>query len=155
MKPAESEVGGPDFSYQGAYDSYASALGAAAGMEVYDAVYGSGYGIGDVLLISPQRKDKAEKAAENLSTASKQMNITELVDPALLDYDSNNPTKISVSRDFDANPTLDTSRFLTQHARPLTTLMSVPMIYGVPSSTGLSLNDLERTVRESLSAVKS
>ncbi|KAL5480291.1 hypothetical protein ACEPAI_1561 [Sanghuangporus weigelae] len=138
-----------DFSYQGMYNSYAAALGGVegVGVEQYDYV--------DALRFSPEKISKSDEheglpGSEQpalLQSQEAEKDLTQLIDPALIEHDPKAPNEVP---DLDSDPT----RFLTPHAQASSTLLSVPMIYGVPSSTGLSLSDLQRTMRESLSALR-
>ena len=153
-KPLAMEgFGETDFSYQGTYDSYAAALGGGAGLESYgyvDAFHVSAMKIGkqnEVGLAGP---------GLNQDQLAKQQDLAQIIDPALMESE-HDPSQLSGQNDAldGLDPESDPTRFLTPSARASATptLLSVPMIYGVPSSTGLSLLDLQRTMRESLSAL--
>lgn len=134
----------PTFSYQGTYDSYVAELGIAAGLEQDGLEFGVGYGFGGAMPIAPPIKGTIDMPISQIvggdNTSEVAREGTEqfsVIDPELVYQDAEQ----------------DPMQFLTAHACA-STLMSGPMIYGVPSSTGLSLQDLERSVRASLTAVE-
>ncbi|KAL5512416.1 hypothetical protein ACEPAG_3408 [Sanghuangporus baumii] len=140
-----------DFSYQGMYNSYAAALGGVegVGLEQYDYA--------DALRFSPAKTGKLDEREgvlgpeqpALLQPQEAEKDLAQLIDPALIES-AHDPKSPNENPDIDSDP----MRFLTPHAQASSTLLSVPMIYGVPSSTGLSLHDLQRTMRESLSALR-
>ncbi|KAL5522219.1 hypothetical protein ACEPAF_2076 [Sanghuangporus sanghuang] len=151
-KPLATETfSGTDFSYQGMYNSYAAALGGVEGVGVEQ------YDYADALRFSPAKTDKLDEhkgvpGSEQpalLQSQEAEKVLAQPIDPALIESE-HDPKAPNENPDLDSDPT----RFLTPHARASSTLLSAPMIYGVPSSTGLSLHDLQRTMRESLSALR-
>ncbi|KAL5500925.1 hypothetical protein ACEPAH_9312 [Sanghuangporus vaninii] len=152
-KPLATETfSGTDFSYQGMYNSYAAALGGVEGVEVEQ------YDYADALRFSPAKTDKSDEregvpGSEQPALPQSQeaeKDLAQLIDPVLIESEQD-PKVPNEHPDLDSDPT----RFLTPHARASSTLLSAPMIYGVPSSTGLSVHDLLRTMRESLSVLRS
>ncbi|EJD00551.1 uncharacterized protein FOMMEDRAFT_159287 [Fomitiporia mediterranea MF3/22] len=152
----------PEFSYDGVYDEYAAALGITReGESMFNRERRVSQELPVIKMGGGSTTTNASRDGPSKASGTP-ADVASIVDPALLaqsqqQQSTSHPTSSHSRANSNSSPTSpsepDPSRFLTVHALSSTDFISAPMIYGIPSSTGLSLDDLERTVREAVSTV--
>ncbi|KAH8113132.1 hypothetical protein DFH11DRAFT_363925 [Phellopilus nigrolimitatus] len=151
MKPF-SAFDDPVFACQEPFDSYALTLGAATTFaEPFDSPGASfGYGLGPVFSATQRNHDSIVSVHDSASLDPEFS--SSMIDPILLEQEE---TVLSDHKAAYHNSVVeDRSKFFTQNACA-STVMAGPMIFGTPSATGLSQDELALAMRRGLAAVKS